>query len=209
MAPATTSPATIAACRNSTSTMRRSVSTAYKGRALDSVTPDEVDDDLGQFGAAVLLEEVAAAGDGGVGLALGAGDLLLEDAVAAAGDGVAVGEGGEERAVERLQALPRLELVGAGRVVGLGRHEHRELPRPRLVAVVGERGVVGGDDLGRDIAAAPTLDDATHMEVGHGLRVVLPGKEGVAHRCVSRRQPGVGHDHAGELVGVLADEAQA
>src|SRR5581483_9862742 len=85
MAPATTSPATIAACRNSTSTMRRSVSTAYKGRARacqsgsgqrkgkdqarsagqngkgkgeGSVTPDEVDDDLGQLGAAVLLEEV-------------------------------------------------------------------------------------------------------------------------------------------------------
>ncbi len=49
-------------------------------------------------------------------------------------------------------------LSGAGRVVGAGRHERREDARPGLVAVVGERRVVAGDHLGRQVGGGAAVD---------------------------------------------------
>ena len=60
----------------------------------------------GQLGTLVLLQEVAATGDGHVWLALRSGDALLEDAVRSGGDGVSVAEGGQERLGELRKDLP-------------------------------------------------------------------------------------------------------
>src|SRR4051794_32760884 len=105
---------------------------------------DEARDDVGQLRTLVLLEEVTAALDRRVGLALRARDELLEHVVGAAGDGVLVAERAQERLVERLQRLPRLAVRGRGRVVRRGRHEDRELTGALLVGLVRERRVVGG-----------------------------------------------------------------
>src|SRR5690606_40785232 len=61
---------------------------------------DEVDQHLRELGAPVLLEEVTAALDRGVRLALRAGHPLEEDPLAARGDRVAVAEGAQERPLE-------------------------------------------------------------------------------------------------------------
>src|SRR3954471_19628404 len=61
---------------------------------------DEVGDHLGELGTLVLLEEVAAAFDGPVRLALCAGHDAEELALAALGDRVAVAERAQERFVE-------------------------------------------------------------------------------------------------------------
>src|SRR5207248_8083393 len=61
---------------------------------------DEIGDDARERLAAVLLQEVPAAGDGRVRLPVRARDRVLEQAVAAAGDRILVAEGGEERPVE-------------------------------------------------------------------------------------------------------------
>src|SRR5205807_5509356 len=118
---------------------------------------DEVDNDVGQLLAAVLLQEVAAAGDRGVWLVGGTRDRLLEHAVGPRGDRVGVAEGAQERLLEGVQHRPRLAVRLGRRVVGRRRHQHRELPGALLVGLVGERRVVGGDDLGRQVGLASAL----------------------------------------------------
>ena len=84
------------------------------------------------------------ADDGGVSLPPGAGNPLLQGAVRAGRDGVAVTEGGEEGAGEGSQADPGGHVVVMGRVVGTRGHQEREGAGARLVGLLGERGVVGG-----------------------------------------------------------------
>jgi len=69
--------------------------------------PDELDDDGAEILAGVFLEEVAGALDGGVGLALAAGDEPAHLAVRAGGDRVAVAEGAQERALEAAEMTIR------------------------------------------------------------------------------------------------------
>ena len=73
---------------------------------------DEVINELGQFGAAVLLHEVSAAFDGAVRLPLGAGDKGPERFVAASGDRVLVAEATQERLLPGLQRLPCSGVIG-------------------------------------------------------------------------------------------------
>src|SRR5205823_7006691 len=82
--------------------------TAMTGSVTSARALDEVDDDIGQFLAAILLEEVAAPGDRRVRLAGGAGDRLLEHAVGSGSDGIGVAEGAEERLLEGVEHRPRL-----------------------------------------------------------------------------------------------------
>src|SRR5262249_11020989 len=152
---------------------------------------DEVDDHLGQLFAAVLLEEVSAALDGRVGLALRARDGLLKPAVAAPRDGILIAEGGEEGLSPASQHLPGTTGRDGRRVVGADGNERRELAGAGLVAVVGEGGVVRRDDVGREIRRTAALDDAADVELGRLLRELLPGEERLARLAVAGRQEGV------------------
>src|SRR5204862_5914256 len=94
-------PPVLAAIRSAFRTRSRRKRRWGSGRA------HEVGDDAGQLLAVVLLEEVAGALDGRVGLTLRARDELLEDAVGATGDRVAVAERAQERPVPLREHLPR------------------------------------------------------------------------------------------------------
>src|SRR6185295_1667897 len=83
----------------------------------------EVDHHSGQRFPAVLLQEVPAARQGRVRLTGGAGNGLLEDAVEALRDRVAVAEGGEERLPPATERVPRGAVGRRRRVVGRVRHE--------------------------------------------------------------------------------------
>src|SRR6478752_3300761 len=143
-----------------------------------SAPSNEGRNDLGDLGPLVLLEEVAAALDGRVGLALGAGHASEERPLAALGDRVAVAEGAQDGPVEASEDLPRRDLILVGRVVGSRRDEGREAARPGLVGVVGERSVVGGNDRRGEVAEAAAVDDPADRELLGLLREPLPGEEG-------------------------------
>ena len=97
--------------------------------------------------------------------------------------------------------------VAAG-IVRRRRHEQRELARPFLVRVVGERRVVGGDRGVVELGAAAALHDAADVEVGRLLAVLLPREEGLARIAVAGRQERVrGHDPS-EAVRVLGDQPE-
>ena len=105
--------------------------------------PHELRHDVGQGLATVLLEEVARAADGHMPQAGCARHVLAQHLGPAAGGRVAVGERGEERAVEageRLHGAPVQAGAGARR---RDAHEERQLARPGTVGLVGERRVVG------------------------------------------------------------------
>ena len=71
---------------------------------------DEIDDDLGNLIGGILLYEVSAALDGGMGQSLGARHLLSELRFAAAGDRVIVGKRAQERFIEGGEEFPGLAL---------------------------------------------------------------------------------------------------
>src|SRR3954465_7134378 len=119
---------------------------------------DERRDDGRELGAAVLLEEVAAALDGGVRLPRRARDRRQHRPVATAGDRVLVGERAQERAVEATEYLPRGPVGRGGGVVGARRHQERELTGPLLVRLVGERCVVSRDDVVGQRRGAAAVD---------------------------------------------------
>ena len=142
---------------------------------------DEVDDDLGELGAAVLLEEVPAALDGGVGLALGAGDLLAGGARSAP---LVIGSlslnahrNGRSSSASTSHAW---RFGSAAGIVGRRRHEQRELPRPFLVGLVGERRVVAGEDVGAEVGRAAAVDDEPGRELLDG-----PGEAAARRRNAS------------------------
>ena len=114
--PTSASSAPAASSGGSAAPGRRRASRSYAQRS-----GDEVDDDLGELRAAVLLEEVAAAGDGGVGLALRAGDAADQVPLVAGGDLVLVAERAQERAIEGGQHLPRGPVGGRLGILGRGR----------------------------------------------------------------------------------------
>ena len=122
-----------------------------------------------------------------VGLTGGSGDALEERGVASLGDGVLVTEGAQHRTVEARQHVPGGHVVGAGRIIERGRHQGGEDPGPGLVGVVGERSVVGGDHLGRQVRGGTAVDDGPDREVLGLLGELLPCQEGVAHGAVARR----------------------
>src|SRR3990172_2594950 len=168
-----------------------------------------VHDNPRQLLALVLLQEVAGAGDRGVRLTLGARYQLLQDPLAAAGYGVGVAEGGEERLLPAAQRLPGPAVGGRRRIVGRGWHEHWELTGPRLVAIVRERCVVGRDNFRREGSRAAAPHDAADVEVGRLLGEALPAQEPLGGALVSRGQAGVGGDDAGEALRLFSDEPKA
>src|SRR5260370_2373908 len=93
--------------------------------------------------AAVLLNEVAGAVEQGVGLALRAGDELLQAALGAARDGIVRAEEREERLAPSLQGLPRSAVGNARRIIGARRHEAREPARAGLVTLRRKGRVLG------------------------------------------------------------------
>src|SRR5205814_315162 len=118
---------------------------------------DEVEYHAGQLLTLVLLEEVAGSGDDRVRLAAGARNRLAQERVGAPRDRVRVAEGGEERLLPAAEHLPRPAVRRRRRIVGRGRDEQREAPRPGLVALVGKGCVVGGDHLRRELGDATGL----------------------------------------------------
>src|SRR5262245_23661355 len=160
----------------------------------------------GQLLTPILLQEVATADDRRVWLPLRARDGVLEDPVGPARDRVTVTERGEKRLLEGRERLPRPAVGLRRRIVGPRGHERRELPRAGLVAIVGKRGVVGGDHLRGERSGAAALHDAADVELGRRLRVLLPGLEGRTERRVARRQERVGRDHARETIRMLGHQ---
>ena len=78
--------------------------------AGSAATPHEGDDRGRELLALVLLEEMARASDGRVGLAVRAWNEPLQDALAAAGDRIPVAERSEEGLVPLRQHLPGLAI---------------------------------------------------------------------------------------------------
>src|SRR5205807_4099028 len=103
-------------------------------------------------------------------------------------DRVRVAEGGEEGLLPAAEHLPRPTVRRRRRVVGRGRDEEREAPRPCLVTLVGKGRVVGGDDFRRKLGDAAAQDDAPDRQLRCLLRVALPGEEGGAGRAIAGRQ---------------------
>src|SRR5664280_2775651 len=169
---------------------------------------DEVDDHLGQFGPPVLLEEVTATGDGGVVTAGGTGDPCLQSSVRAGGDGITVAERGEERLVEPAEHLPRRTVGRCRRVVGRDGDQRGELASALAVGVVGEGGVVGGDDLGGQVGGAPGVDDDAGGEWVHLLGEREPGQERLTRDGIAGGEVGVGRYDPGEPVRVLGNQPQ-
>ena len=142
---------------------------------------------------------------------LRAGDALLQVAVGPLGDGVAVAEGAQEGPVEGGQAHPGGDVGVVGRVVGTRRHQHGELParRPcrtrrgtarRRRPAPRRRARLGAAAAGR---CTPVGNSSTSWEKRCQAKKASPGVG------VAGGQEGVGGDHPGEAVGVLAHEAQA
>src|SRR5205823_97153 len=154
-------------------------------------------------------EEVAGSGDDRVRLAAGARNRLAQERVGAPRDRVRVAEGGEERLLPAAEHLPRPAVRRRRRIVGRGRDEQREAPRPGLVALVGKGCVVGSDHLRRELGDATGLDDAADWQLRRLLRVALPGEEGGARRAVAGREEGVGGDDPREPFRMLRGESQA
>ena len=87
-----------------------------------------------------------------------------------------------------------------------------------LIRRDGELQPVGGDDflvlslsgdVGGRVGDAAAVHDPPVPELGAVLAVTLPGHERVTGRAVPGGRVGVGGDHAGVTVGVLADQAPA
>ena len=158
----------------------------------------------GELLALVLLQEVPATLDRRVRLPFGAGHVADELALAALGDRVAVAEGAEERLVERPQHLPRLRCSRRGRVVGRRRHQRREDAGAGHVGVVGERSVVGGDDVVAQAGRRSRRRRSGRSGISAVLGEVLPREERLVRRPVAGRHPGVADDDAAKRSGSAA-----
>src|SRR6476469_3367440 len=113
--------------RTSSSSAMTSMGRKLPGR-VELLARHPVAHDPRELLAAVFLEKVTAALDGRVRLAGAARYVALERAIAAARDRVLVGECSQERLLPRAECLPGIAVVVGGRIVGSGRHEHREPP---------------------------------------------------------------------------------
>ena len=170
---------------------------------------DEVDDHGGELGALVLLQEVAAADDRGVRLA-----LLRRGCAAWNGPSPPLvtaswSLNAHSHGLRNCSSTSHAaRVVGARRVVGHARHERREDARAGLVAVVGERCVVGGDHLGAEIGGAAAVDDAADREHRRLARELLPVEERLAEVAVAHRQAGVADDHARVALGRRGDQPE-
>src|SRR3954453_20211839 len=102
--------------RTSSSSAMTSMPETTRGEA-NLLARHPVSDDSRELLALVFLEEVAAARDGGVGLARTPGHVSLERTVAAPCDRVLVGKGGQERLFPRAQHLPRVAVGFRGGIV--------------------------------------------------------------------------------------------
>ena len=110
---------------------KRTNQVAHEDRGLPSlgspVGPDmsrhELHDYPGQLLALVLLEEVPSAGNRRVGLVFCAWNLRLKQPLCAAGDGIGIAEGREERLRPLAQSLPGAPVGLRGGVVRRSRDE--------------------------------------------------------------------------------------
>jgi len=96
--------------------------------------------------------------------------------------------------------LPGAPIGLRGGVVARSGDEKREPAGALLVGVVGERCVVGGDDVGGQVRDATAFDDPSDVEVGGLLGELLPVQERFVGRAVAGRQEGVAGDDAGEAI---------
>src|SRR5580704_5101913 len=198
----------IGACRLWTPRSCRTVSRSLD-RGRRSGGADEIDDHPSQLGTLVLLEEVAASGDGHMVLAAATRDAGLQLPLGTGRDGIAVAEGGEERLVERLEHRPGPAVGWCCGVVGGDRHQRRELPRALGEGLVGKRGVICRDDLRAQLGDTAGVDDDAGGEVLHLLGEFEPSEEGLTGLGVTGGQEGVGGHDPVEALRVLADQPKA
>ena len=170
--------------------------------------PDEAHDRGGQLLALVLLEEVAGAHDRRVRLPCAPG-TSAGSTVAARGDRVPSVNAVRNGLSHAREHLPRPAVGRRGRIVGRRRHQRRELAGAGLVAIVGERRVVGRDDLGGSgrvaqppLTMRPTWNSGVSASSFCQARNALPG----GRSPVGQERVG-GHD-AGEPLGVLGHQPQ-
>ena len=120
----------------------------------------------------------------------GAGHVRSEHLGPAAGARVAVGEGGEERALEAGQGVERAP-VEAGAFAGRGEaHEEGQLARTGAERLVGERGVVGRQHRVWDRRRGGPLHEEAGAERRELLGEPLVVEQGLRHgdRAVGRRR---------------------
>ena len=151
---------------------------------------------------------MAGADDGHVVLALGPRDPVLQDAVGPGGDRIAVTEGGEERDLQGGEHLPGLTIGARCRIVGRDGDQGGELASALGIGLVGERRIVGGDDLRAQVAGAAEVDDGAGGEGLHLLGELEPSEERLGGRALAGGQEGVGGNRSLEAVWVLAQQAE-
>ena len=138
-------------------------------------------------GPAVLLQEVACSFDGDVCPPGRAGHVRLQHLRPAAGAGIAVGERGEERAVESGQRVHGAAVQAGTGAGGSQPHQQRELARPGAEGLVGERRVVGRQDRVRDVRLGGPLHEEARGERRELLGETLVVEEHLLHRDGSVR----------------------
>jgi hypothetical protein len=107
---------------------------------------------------------VPGAFDGGVRLPGGAGHAIDEHGLDAPEYRVTVAERAQERPVVAAQHVPGGGVRVMRGIVGRDRHQRGEHPGTGFVAVIGERRVVGGDDVGGQLADRAAADDPSDVE---------------------------------------------
>ncbi len=145
------------------------------------VAPIERGHDVGQLGAAVLLEEVARAGDRHVRRPARRRALAPAAPRPSPGAGVTVGEGREERALERPQGVERAPVLASAGAAGREAHEEGQLARTGAVRLVGERGVVGRQDRVRHLRRGGPLHEEAGPERRELLGQPLVVEQGLRH----------------------------
>ena len=187
----------------------------------------EVRDDPAEFRALVLLEEVSGAFDHGVSLGHRARRGSPEHGVPPLRRRITVGEGGEKRTVEGAECVEGASVLPGALAPRRQSHEEGQLAGAGAERLVGIRGVVGVEHIGRNLRARRSLDEEARVELrqllSHALIVQQRGLDGdpaVTHgvtgprqragqRGVGRVERGVGRHHAGEPLGLLGQGAEA
>src|SRR5438552_6464638 len=163
---------------------------------------------LRQFLALILLQEVTRPGDDGMRLAFRAWHKLLKNAICSSRDSVRVAKCCEEGLFPAHQYLPGLAVCLRGKIIRRSRYQQRKLTCPSLVAVIWKWRVVGRNHFRGKFGDTTSLDNASNVELWRCLRVLLPGKKCLSWALVSRRQPCICGNNACKTRFVFSRETQ-
>src|SRR5262249_8238783 len=106
------------------------------------------------------------------------------------------------------QRFPGCTIRQCRRIVRGGGNEQRKLACSRLVALIGERGIVGCSHLGWHFVDTGYLDDLACTKNRCQLRKALPVQKTFSRRGITGGQKGVGSDDARKTLFVFGSQAQ-